>query len=262
MIHYSVVWLSITAVFVYMNLMFILALLLKKNDVVDVAWGIGFILIAVMNLLISGWNFRVLLSSVLVIIWGLRLAVYIFMRNRGQQEDFRYAQWKKDWGSHWLIRSYLQVFLLQGFFMLLIAYPLFVYSGFQSSPAGSWDLIGAIVWIIGFFWEAVGDFQMRRFKQDPANRGKIMDKGLWKYTRHPNYFGESTMWWGIFVITLNYQYGWTAILSPIVITLLLLKVSGIPLLEKKYSTNPAYREYIQKTSSFIPWFPRKQNHLG
>ena len=245
-----------------MNLMFILALLLKKNDVVDVAWGIGFILIAVMNLLISGWNFRVLLSSVLVIIWGLRLAVYIFMRNRGQQEDFRYAQWKKDWGSHWLIRSYLQVFLLQGFFMLLIAYPLFVYSGYKSSPAGCWDLIGAIIWIIGFFWEAVGDFQMRRFKQDPANRGKIMDKGLWKYTRHPNYFGESTMWWGIFVITLNYQYGWTAILSPIVITLLLLKVSGIPLLEKKYSTNPAYREYIQKTSSFIPWFPRKQNHLG
>lgn len=257
MINYSAVGISIAAVIAYMNLMFILAILLKKNDIVDVAWGIGFILIAVLNLLISGFHFRLMFVGLLVIIWGLRLAVYIFMRNKGQKEDFRYAKWKQDWGKHWLIRSYLQVFLLQGFFMLTIAYPLFMYTGNPANPAGVLDIIGLFVWLVGFFWEAVGDYQMRRFKQNPANRGKVMNQGLWRYTRHPNYFGESTMWWGIFVITLGYPYGWTAIFSPIIITALLLKVSGIPLLEKKYSANPEYREYIKNTSSFIPRRPKQ-----
>jgi steroid 5-alpha reductase family enzyme len=208
-------------------------------------------------LLIPGWQFRRLLVSGFVIIWGMRLAIYIYLRNRGRKEDFRYAQWKKDWGKNWIIRSYLQVFILQGFFMLTIAYPLFLLAQNQTGHLICLDVTGIVLWLTGFFFEAVGDAQMRSFKQDSANKGKIMDRGLWKYTRHPNYFGESTMWWGIFIITLNAPYGWAAIFSPIIITFLLLRVSGVPLLEKKYESNPAYREYIRKTSSFLPMLPRK-----
>lgn len=252
----TLLWI-VGAVFLYMNVLFCLALWLKKNDIVDVAWGLGFILITLLSLLlVPGYSLRRLLVSALVLIWGSRLALYIFIRNRGKKEDFRYAQWKKDWGTNWALRSYLQVFILQGFFMLTIAYPLFLYGPKPTAALGLLDLLGLLMWLKGFFWEAVGDLQLRRFKLDPGNKGKIMDRGLWKYTRHPNYFGESLMWWGIFVITLSIHQGWLAIFSPIVITTLLLRVSGVPLLEKKYKTNPEYREYVRKTSSFIPWWPK------
>lgn len=258
MINFHAIGLVIGAVFIYMNLLFVLAVVLKKNDIVDIAWGMGFILITVLSLLlVPGYHLRRILVSIFVLIWGFRLAIYIFIRNKGKKEDFRYAKWKKDWGKHWIIRSYLQVFILQGFFMLTIAYPIFILAQNQPKAISFLDIIGILMWLTGFFFEAVGDGQMRRFKQIPANKGKIMDRGLWKYTRHPNYFGESTMWWGIFIITLNVQWGWAAMFSPIIITLLLLKVSGVPLLEKKYQANPEYMEYIRKTSSFVPKIPAK-----
>ncbi len=258
MIEWNAIMLTVGAVFLYMNLLFLLALLLKKNDIVDVAWGLGFILITVVYLLlVPDCHWRRMLVSLLVLAWGMRLALYIFLRNRGKKEDFRYAKWKQDWGKNWIVRSYLQVFLLQGFFMLCIAYPLFLYTSSQHSALSILDVLGVLLWLLGFFFEAVGDAQMRGFKLNPANKGRIMDQGLWRYTRHPNYFGESTMWWGILIITLNVAHGWISILSPIVITTLLLRVSGVPLLEKKYDTNPDYREYIRKTSSFIPRLPKK-----
>lgn len=254
----NAVLITIGAVFVFMNLLFALALLVKKNDIVDVAWGLGFILISLVYLLlVPDCHPRRLIVSGMVILWGFRLALYIFIRNRGKKEDFRYAQWKRDWGKNWVWRSYLQVFLLQGFFMLTIAYPLFFYGTAQAAGLGILDFLGILVWLKGIFFEAVGDAQMRGFKLNPANKGKVMDRGLWSYTRHPNYFGESTMWWGIWLVTLSQPYGWAGILSPIIITALLLKVSGVPLLEKKYADNPAYGEYIRKTSSFIPWLPKK-----
>jgi steroid 5-alpha reductase family enzyme len=241
-----------------MNLMFLFALLLKRNDIVDIAWGVGFIVISVMLLLfVPDYHWRRLLVSGLVALWGLRLAMYLYLRNKGKKEDFRYARWRRDWGKHWIIRSYLQVFILQGFFMLLIAYPLFMFGGFSKHAPGLPDVAGLIMWIAGFAFESVGDFQMMRFKQNPANKGKVMNLGLWKYTRHPNYFGESVMWWGIFFIAISADWGWIAVMSPVVITTLLLKVSGVPLLEKKYSENPEYQNYIKKTSSFIPWFASK-----
>lgn len=246
------------AVFIYMNLLFFLAVAIKKNDIVDIAWGQGFIVIIAVSLLLGpAASARMLLMICLVLIWGMRLAQYIYTRNRGKSEDFRYAQWRKDWGKNWVLRSYLQVFLLQGFFMLTIAYPLFIFDPLRSPALGWLDYLGGIIWLIGFYFEAVGDHQMRVFKKNPANKGKIMNQGLWKYTRHPNYFGEATMWWGIFIIALSNPLGWVAIFSPIIITFLLVRVSGVPMLEKKYADNPEYREYISKTSAFIP-MPQKR----
>ncbi len=244
----------VVAVFAYFNLLFLWALLLKKNDIVDVAWGTGFILVALLFLLlVPEYHWRRLFVTTLVTIWGLRLAIYIFIRNRGRQEDFRYAQWKRDWGKHWIIRSYLQVFVLQAFFLLTIAYPLFLHRVQKTDDFGLSDLLGMALWLIGFCFETIGDEQLRRFKLDPANKGRIMNRGLWRYTRHPNYFGESTMWWGIFLLTLNTVNGLAAIASPIVITILLLRVSGIPLLEKKYEGNQEYQDYIRKTPRFVPF---------
>jgi len=258
MINLTALGIAAGVIFIYMNLIFFLAALLRKNDIVDVAWGLGFVTISLtMLILYPGYDQRRLLVSLLIAIWGLRLAGYIFLRNRGKQEDFRYAAWRKQWGKHWLIRSYLQVFILQGFFMLTIAYPVILYLQPGSSQPGILDFLGLIIWLIGFYFEAVGDAQMMRFKADPANKGRIMDQGLWCYTRHPNYFGETAMWWGIFFITLAQPHGWIGVVSPVVISFLLLRVSGVPMLEKKYAENPAYREYIRRTSSFFPLPPRK-----
>ncbi len=245
-------------VFVYMNLLFILALQLKKNDIVDVSWGMGFVLLALASLLASSlWPWRQLLVVFLVMLWGIRLAAYIFIRNRGKAEDFRYAKWRKEWGKNWVLRSWLQVFMIQGFFMLLIAYPVFLQSFQRGAGFNLLDLSGIVIWLIGFGFEAIGDAQMSRFKKNPQNRGKIMNKGLWRYTRHPNYFGEATMWWGIFLLSLNTACTWWGIISPIVITWLLTRVSGVPMLEKKYAANPEYQDYIKRTSSFLPRLPRR-----
>jgi steroid 5-alpha reductase family enzyme len=248
---------TIAEVALYMSLIFVLALIRKRNDIVDIAWGIGFVIIAWFNFFIRpGYTLRQLLVSVLITLWGVRLAVYIGQRNRKKKEDFRYAQWRKDWGKYWVIRSFFQIFMLQGFFMLTIAYPVFFLHQRPQAPLGWLDALGVAVWLVGFYFEAVGDLQMTCFKENPANKGKIMQKGLWKYTRHPNYFGEVTMWWGIFIIMLSVPSGWMAVGSPIVITGLLLGVSGIPLLEKKYKGNAEFEAYARRTSAFIPWPPR------
>lgn len=249
---------SAILILVYFSSLFILALIKKDNSIVDIAWGMGFIIVSLYILYISPIrNPRFLLVLALVLIWGLRLSIYIFTRNRGKKEDFRYAQWRKDWGKNWVIRSYIQVFIVQGFFLLTIVYPILMLSKSKFSSFTWLDYLGLAVWIIGFYFQSVGDLQKTCFKIKPENRGKIMQSGLWKYTRHPNYFGESTMWWGIFIITLNIENGIYAIFSPVIITFLLLFVSGIPLLEKKYENNPEFQAYKRRTSAFIPWFPKK-----
>ncbi|MBN2830449.1 MAG: DUF1295 domain-containing protein, partial [Candidatus Cloacimonetes bacterium] len=192
MINYTALLIVIATVFIYMNIMFALAISKKKNDIVDIAWGMGFVLITILYLiLVPEIQPRRIIVNGFVLIWGLRLSYYIFTRNKGKAEDFRYAQWKKDWGKHWMIRSYFQVFIIQGFFMLTIAYPLFFYKNTPETTLNLFDLLGVLVWAKGFFFEAVGDYQLRRFESNPTNKGQIMDKGLWRYTRHPKYFGES-----------------------------------------------------------------------
>ena len=245
-------------VFLYMTFVFILALVKKDNSIVDVAWGIGFILVALLNFFLdSTFTFRSVLVTGLVIVWGTRLAVHIYLRNRGKGEDFRYAQWRKDWGKAVVWRSFFQIFMLQGFLLLIISCPIMLVNQSEAGGLTALDIAGVAVWLIGFLFEALGDYQLRAFKKKPENKGKIMSQGLWRYTRHPNYFGEVSCWWGIFLIALSIEKGWTAVISPLVITFLLLRVSGVTMLEKKYAGNEEFLEYARRTSPFIPWFPKK-----
>jgi len=248
---------------VYMTVWFVVALIRKDNSVADIAWGLGFVLIAAVTLLRGGdWAARPVLITALVFIWGMRLAVHILLRNRKRGEDPRYAEWRRKWGRSFFWRSYFQVFLLQGLFLLVISSPVILANTYRwdrppgAAGPGVW-LAGFLLWCVGFFFEAVGDAQLARFKHDPRNRGKIMDKGLWRFSRHPNYFGESLMWWGIFLVALEVPYGWTTVVSPVLITFLLVRVSGIPMLEKKYAGNAEFQAYARKTNAFVPWFPKK-----
>jgi steroid 5-alpha reductase family enzyme len=246
------------SVWLFMTLIFMVALLRKDNSIVDIAWGFGFLLIAVLTFFLRpGMILRHLLITLLVSLWGLRLMIYIFRRNMGKGEDFRYAKWRRDWGKWFVPRSYLQVFMIQGLFMLIIAWPIILTNSSLPSGLGWLDCVGAGIWLIGFFFEGVGDLQLVRFKKYPLNKGKIMTEGLWRLTRHPNYFGEVVMWWGIYLIAFSVPLGWTAIISPVLITFLLLRISGVTMLEKKYADNPEYAAYMRRTSAFFPLPPRK-----
>jgi steroid 5-alpha reductase family enzyme len=244
---------------VHVHLFFVVSLVTKDNSWADVAWGLGFIVVAVSSWLVFGGISGVaLLATVLVVAWGVRLAAHIAMRHKGKTEDWRYAQWRQEWGNWWIVRSYLQVFILQGVFLLAIASSFLYLNVRQASAQFDFlDVAGVLVWVVGFFFEAVGDYQLLLFKRDPASKGKIMTTGLWQYTRHPNYFGEATMWWGIFLMVLSEPWGWLTIVSPLLISFLLLGVSGVPMLEKKYDGNLAFAEYKRKTAAFFPWFPKR-----
>ncbi len=238
-----------------MSAWFVYALRIKNNSVADIAWGLGFILVAIESLIITGLYLpQQILATTLVIIWGTRLSWHIYLRNHNKPEDQRYAQWRKEWGQYVVVRSYLQVFMLQGFILLLIAAPIIFINTADSGAISFYTILGTLIWITGFIFESVADYQLKQFLSDPANRGKIMRSGLWRYSRHPNYFGETLMWWGIFVITLSRPYGFLTIISPLTITYLLLYVSGVPLLESKLKDNPDFQQYMRETSVFIPWF--------
>lgn len=242
-----------------MNLWFIISILKKRNDVADVAWGLGFVLLAWFSYLISqNQNLTALLVNILVSIWGIRLAWYINARHKGTVEDHRYASWRKDWGKYFLIRSYLQVFVLQGIFLFLVSLPILLINKNGIGEYNLFVLIGIIIWIIGFSFESISDMQLSQFIKNPNNKGKLMVSGLWKYSRHPNYFGEVTQWWGIWLIVLSSTNGLFGIVGPITITILILFVSGIPLLEKKYQGRDDFEKYKKKTSIFIPLPPKNQ----
>jgi steroid 5-alpha reductase family enzyme len=242
----------------YMSIWFVVARVKKRNDVADVAWGLGFVFLTWLTFFkTAAYAWRGWLVLTLVTIWGLRLAWHVYRRNRGKPEDYRYQAWRQSWGKWFYFRSYLQVFLLQGFFMELIYFPVFVIMLHQRAPLAPTDIVGTIVWIIGFLFESIGDKQLAEHIHNPANKGKLMTTGLWRYTRHPNYFGEVTQWWGIYIIGLSVQYGYIGIIGPLTITLLILFVSGVPLLEKKYAGRPDWEAYKHRTSIFIPLPPKK-----
>jgi steroid 5-alpha reductase family enzyme len=251
-------------ILIFMCTMFTIGTALQNNGIVDIGWGLGFCMLAAGLLPFDdAWatNTRSKLICALILIWGLRLSLFLFIRNVGKPEDFRYAQWRKEWGKWVIPRSFFQVYILQGLFMLIISLPIFLvygdleWDGDRIIDTGLKisDYIGVGIFAIGWLFESIGDLQNYLFKRKPANKGKVMKYGLWKYTRHPNYFGECLIWWGIALVALPSQYGYLAFISPVIITFLLLKVSGIPMLEKKYDDNPEYQEYKKHTSAFIPW---------
>ena len=245
-------------VFLYMTALHVVALLRHDNSIADVAWGPGFILVAWSTLLLDGsFSLRQLMAGLLILTWGLRLSVRIYLRNRGKDEDERYRRWREEWGESFAIRSYLQVFILQGGVLLLNIAPILFINTYESGDSGCLDLLGVFLWVIGFGFESVADRQLDRFVKNPDNRGKIMDRGLWHYTRHPNYFGEVTMWWGIYIMALSVPWGWASIIGPLTISYIILFVSGVPMTERFMENNPAFAEYKRRTSAFIPWFPGK-----
>lgn len=244
-------------VFVYMSLWFFVALMLRRNDVADIAWWIGFFLVALIWYLLSWIQIdRGFLVTILVGLWWIRIATHIYQRNLHKPEDYRYKNWRDTWGKYFLLRSYLQIFMLQGIFLLVIIAPVIF---IQTAWFDGWtifDLLGVIVWCIGFFFEVVGDRQLAKFIKNPENKGKIIQTGLWKYSRHPNYFWEVTQWWGIWITALSIPHGYWSIFWPIMITFLILKVSGIPMLEKRMQEKEGFEEYARKTNAFFPWFQK------
>jgi len=256
--------LNLTAIILMMILGWFLSLILKNVTVVDSLWGLGFVLIAWLTFFLTdGFLGRRLLIALMVTVWGLRLSIYLSRRNWGKGEDPRYGSWREKSGKHFWIVSLFKVFLLQSLFLWAISLSL-QYGAASKTPAMiTWlDLCGLSLWMVGFVFEAVGDWQLAAFKSNPANKGKVMDRGLWAYTRHPNYFGECLMWWGIFVIAFSTPNSWWTVLSPLIITAVLLKMTGIPLTEKTIVAHrPGYKEYIQQTPAFIPWFPKKKKKV-
>lgn len=235
-----------------------LSLRLKNASIIDIFWGIGFTTIAWLAFVLAPQGFlpRRLILATLVTIWGLRLALHIGIRNAGRPEDFRYAAWRAEHGPRWWWFSFIQVFLLQGVLMWLISVP--VTASLSSSfPAilTPLDWLGILLWTCGWLFESVSDAQLMRFKEDPSNTGKLLTSGLWKYTRHPNYFGEAVLWWGLYLIALAAGKWWT-IFSPFLMTYLLIRVSGVAMLERTMKQRPGYDEYVRKTSPFLPRLPK------
>jgi steroid 5-alpha reductase family enzyme len=256
----SVYSIGLLSVLGMMGILWLVSLRLKNSSIVDIFWGTGFVVLAWIYFILAPEGFlpRKLLLSILTAIWGLRLSLYILWRNSGKGEDFRYQVWRKEAGAAWWWKSFFKVFLLQGILMWIISAPLLA-AQFRSAPEHlTWlDVSGGALWLVGFFFEAAGDLQLARFKADPANKGKVMDRGVWGLTRHPNYFGDSAQWWGYYLIACA-SGGWWTVFSPLIMTIFLLRVSGVTLLEKSLKARQGYEEYIKNTSAFIPWFPKKK----
>lgn len=257
MLNYILILASV--LFIYMSMWYVLSLIKKRNDIADIAWGLGFMLMTWLSFVLgSEYSNRGLLLGLLISIWGIRLSLHIYTRNKGRTEDYRYLEWRKTWGKWFYIRSYLQIYILQGILLFIIVSPVIFVNKSVSADLNYIDFIGVAVWIIGFIFESLGDSQLAVFIKDPANKGKLMKSGLWRYTRHPNYFGEVTMWWGVFIIACALPGGYYTVIGPLTITYLILFVSGIPMLEKKYIGRADFEEYKKQTSIFLP-LPPKNN---
>lgn len=242
-----------------MTALWSVSLLLRDVSIVDVFWGPGFVVIAATTFFLTPHgSARKLLLLGLTTVWGLRLAIHLGVRKFGRPEDYRYQAMREKIGPRFWIVSFGIVFLLQGVIMSVVALPI-VAGQLDDTPLGWTDAVGVIVWCVGLFFEAVGDWQLATFKADPGNAGKVMDHGLWRYTRHPNYFGDFTVWWWLYLIALGAVGAWWTIVSPLLISFLLLRVSGVTLLEHSLrGRKPEYANYISRTSVFFPWPPSRE----
>ena len=256
---------SALILFIYMNIAFLTGTIKKNNGVIDSFYGAGFVVVVWTSLLLSSsFIIRDVIATILVTIWGIRLATYVTIRNWGKPEDYRYQAMRKRFEDKVLIKSYGKIYIFQGLIIFLVVFPV-IFINATSNPLIvnilDWGfislIIGVAVWIIGFYFESVGDYQLRKFLKNPNRTKKVLDQGLWKYTQHPNYFGEVTMWWGLFIIATGIPWGLLTVFGPMIINFMIIKVSGIRLLNKRYEGNDEYTAYKRRTSAFIPWFPKK-----
>ncbi len=247
------------------TLWWLLSLRLQNSSIVDIFWGSGFVTAAWLYVALTpgeGLPARRVLLLALVMIWGLRLTLHIARRNYGKGEDFRYQQMRQQAGASWWWVSLFKVFVLQGVLMWLISLPLLA-AVLGTRPLGWLDVLAAALWLLGFYFEAVGDLQLERFKADPANKGKVLDSGLWSLTRHPNYFGDAVQWWAFWLLAAagGLALG-LSLLSPLVMTWLLRYVSGVDLLDRALAARkPGYAAYMKRTPAFIPW-PQKSKKIS
>ena len=238
--------------------LWLLSLALRDASIVDVFWGVGFVLVAhAVRMTAAGVPARAGLVTALVTAWGVRLGAYLLWRNWGGGEDYRYQAMRRRWGARFWIVSLGMVFGLQGALMWVISLPVQAAIAAPAPATLGWlDALGTVLVLSGLAFESIGDLQLARFKADPASKGQVMDRGLWRYTRHPNYFGDAVVWWGLYCFALATGHPLT-IVGPVVMTYLLTRLSGVPLLEKKLArTRPGYAEYVARTSSFVPWPPK------
>lgn len=250
-------------IIIFFTIVWVISVFIQNASIVDIFWGLGFVLVnSIYFFRTVDFSTRKLILLALVTLWGLRLSIHIFIRNLGKPEDYRYQNFRKHYGEHryWWF-SYFQVFLLQGFLVWVISAPLLSVQFFSTGDElNIIDIFAIILWITGFIFEAGGDFQLYRFKSKPENKGKVLQSGFWKYTRHPNYFGDAAVWWsyGLFSIAVG---SYVPLISALIMTWLLIKVSGVSMLERTLpNTKPEYRAYMKKTSAFIPWIPKKSAH--
>ena len=249
---------SAIAILVLMLGTWILSVILKNASIVDIVWGLGFVIVAwVVRFTIDGNNARQWLLVAMVSVWGLRLAGYLYWRNHGNGEDFRYRAMRKHYGPRFPIISLATVFGLQGVLMFVVSLPVQLGQADATPDVGIIALVGVTLWAVGLFFETVGDAQLARFKANPANAGTVMNTGLWRYTRHPNYFGDACVWWGIGIVAAETGSGAWGLIGSLLMTVLVRRVSGVPLLEKSLvKRREGYAEYVANTSAFFPRPPK------
>ncbi len=254
----AAITISALTVFIYMVFLYLAAHLAGKYSIVDIAWGPGFILIcAVLAIHYGSLSVQGIVLTSLVTLWGFRLSVHIFLRNFRKPEDFRYAAWRRDWGKKAPLISFFKIFMLQGVVMIVVALPVILPFRGGDTALTAINMAGILVFVAGFLFETIADHQLSVFKRKAENAGKLITGGLWKFSRHPNYFGEAVVWWGLWMISTGSGYWYISLISPVVITLSLRYVSGVPMLEKKYLNRSDFREYAKNTPVFLPFAGKK-----
>jgi steroid 5-alpha reductase family enzyme len=255
----------LAGILAYTTVVWLFSLRLKDSGIMDVFWGPGFLLaVGFAALLEPGVGWRIAMVHGYVGLWAFRLAMHIGLRNRGEPEDARYAKWRSEAGDAWWWRSWFKVFLLQGVIMWVVSWPLLAMVT-SDHPASSGLLvwIGEALFIAGLILEAVADWQLTRFKADETNRGKVLDTGLWRYSRHPNYFGESVIWVGVSLWALSLPDGWPLLIGPVLMIWLIIKVSGVAMLDRHLKdAKPQYRDYMRRTSAFVPLPPKSARNAS
>ena len=248
---------AIIVILLYFLGFFVVGTRISNNSIVDMGWGAGFVVSSGTLYFLGAQNDAQFIALLMVAFWGIRLSYSLVKRNLRKPEDFRYAQMRKQFGDQVVIRSFVQIYLLQALFMIVVSLPLIRFFASSNAVTWSWWAVpGVIVYLIGLYYEAIGDVQLRRHQASKS--GTLLTTGLWATTRHPNYFGDSAVWWGLYlyVVALVPALWWT-IVSPIIMTWLLRYVSGVPLLEQRMANKQGWEAYAKRTNIFFPWFPRR-----